>query len=459
MYKKYRQLSLYKSCARVTRIPGLRIFAALFLCLTMNAAPIAGAATSAQDTWLQTAPMASPRTGAGVIEVGGIIYAIGGVDGKEFLTSSESSAIHKDGSLAPWRAGDALNEARGFFGVAAHQGFIYAVGGGNGPSGHHLLRSVERAAIQADGSLGPWQKEKLLLNFPRRCAKVVASGDALYAIGGFGGTLFDSVERARFNADGSLGPWEIVKDKLTMPRYIHAEAEVNGRLYVLGGHAQQGGMGEAATEYTALGDNHDLSTWQTTIAMQHGRYGLAAASHGDYLYALGGMNGASFYDVIEKNHVGADGALGVWHDITPLPSPLADFGAVVYRDWIYVVGGTSPQGYFNNVFFARIDDSGDLVRAKAGGGPAAAPAAPVNRVELPNGGTVTQSLEGGTYIYLEVDTGAGREWLAAAHAGIAVGDQVRYSDGIWMEDFFSKFLQRRFDAIRFVGNLKKVPTK
>lgn len=458
MYKKYRQLSLYKSCARVTRIPGLRIFAALFLCLTMNAAPIASAATSAQDTWLQTAPMASPRTGAGVIEVGGIIYAIGGVDGKEFLTSSESSAIQKDGTLAPWQTGSALNEERGFFGVAAHNGFIYAVGGGNGPSGHHLLRSVERAAIRADGGLGPWRQETQLLNFPRRCAKVAAVGHYLYAIGGFGGTLFDSVERARFNADGSLGPWEIVKNKLTLPRYIHAEAEVNGRLYVLGGHARQGGMGEAAVEYTALGDDEALSTWQASVAMQHGRYGLAAVSHGDYLYALGGMNGASFYDVVEKNHVGADGALGVWRDTTPLPSPLADFGAVVYRDWLYIVGGTSPQGYFNNVFFAKLDAQGDPVRAMAAGA-TAAPAAPVNRVELPNSGTVTQSLEGGTYIYLEVDTGAGREWLAAAHADIAAGDQVRYSDGIWMEDFFSKFLQRRFDAIRFVGNLRKVETK
>ena len=44
-------------------------------------------------------------------------------------------------------------------------------------------------------------------------------------------------------------------------------------------------------------------------------------------------------------------------------------------------------------------------------------------------------------------------------ASIAVGDHVRYSDGIWMKDFFSKYLQRRFDAIRFVGNLEKVKAK
>jgi hypothetical protein len=451
IYKHDPQLSLPK--------PGMRLFTALFLLLMVSTAPIADAATSTQNPWQQTAPLLSPRSGAGVVEVNGVIYAIAGIDGKHFLTSSEFSAIHDDGTLAAWQAGSELNEERGFFGVAAHHGFIYAVGGGNGPSGHHLLRSVERAAIRADGSLGPWQKETQLLNFPRRCAKVVASNAYLYAIGGFGGTLFDSVERARFNADGSLGPWEIVADKLTMPRYIHAEAEVNGRLYILGGHAELGGMGEAATEFTILNKNGDLSAWHGTAAMIQGRYGLAAASHGDYLYALGGMSGATFYDVIEKNHVDADGALGVWHDTSPLPAPLADLGVVVYRDWMYVIGGTSPKGYFNNVFFARIDKHGDMTQAMASNAPAVAPPTPANRVELPNGGTVTQSLEGGTYIYLEVDTGAGKEWLAAAHADIAAGDHIRYSDGIWMRDFFSKYLQRRFDAIRFVGNLEKVPAK
>ena len=122
------------------------------------------------------------------------------------------------------------------------------MGGGNGPSGHHLLRSVERAEIRADGSLGPWHKETQLLNYPRRCAKVVAEGDYLYAIGGFGGTLFDSVERARFNADGSLGPWQLMETKLTMPRYIHAVAERGDYLYLLGGHEQQGGKGELFSE-------------------------------------------------------------------------------------------------------------------------------------------------------------------------------------------------------------------
>jgi len=426
------------------------------ICLLMAVAHIASAAGDSLSPWQQTSPLLSPRSGAGIVEVNSLIYAIGGIDGVRFLSTSEYSAIHGDGSLSDWQPGSTLNVERAFFGVAAHKGFIYAVGGGNGPSGHHLLRSVERAAIRADGSLGPWRKETELLNFPRRCAKVVAEGDYLYAIGGFGGTLFDSVERARLNADGSLGPWRLVDNKLTMPRYIHAVAETKDTLYILGGHAQQGGNGEAAAEYAKLDGKRDITTWHATAAMQQGRYALAAATHGDTLYALGGMNGATYMDVIEESRIKADGSLSAWRKITPLPAPLADFGTIVHGNWLYVIGGTNPQGYFDNVFITRIDKDGALTS------PGIADAAaddetmqPATRVDLPNHGTVLKAIDGGIYIYLQVHTDTGSEWLAASHQDIHAGNRIRYSDGIWMHDFYSKHLRRRFEAIRFVGNLEK----
>jgi Kelch motif len=423
----------------------------------MAATHAAFAASASQSPWRQTSPLLTPRSGAGIVEVHSLIYAIGGVDGVHFLKSSEYSAIHGDGSLSDWQPGSALNEERAFFGVAAHNGFIYAVGGGNGPSGHHLLRSVERAAILPDGSLGLWHKETQSLNFPRRCAKVVAEGDYLYAIGGFGGTLFDSMERARFKADGSLGPWRLLAAKLTMPRYIHAVAETHDHLYILGGHAQQGGNGEAAAEYAKLDGHRAVTAWRATAAMQQGRYALAAATHGNELYALGGMNGATYLDVVEESRINADGSLGAWRKIAPLPAPLADFGAIVHGDWLYVIGGTNPQGYFDNVFFTRLDNNGALAAPLVRDASAPdEPMTPATRVELPNHGTVLKAIDGGIYIYLQVHTDTGPEWLAASHQDIKAGDRVRYSDGIWMHDFFSKHLQRRFDAIRFVGNLEKV---
>jgi len=76
-------------------------------------------------------------------------------------------------------------------------------------------------------------------------------------------------------------------------------------------------------------------------------------------------------------------------------------------------------------------------------------------VDLPNHGTVLKIIDGGIYIYLQVHTDTGSEWLAASHQDIHAGNRIRYSDGIWMHDFYSKHLRRRFEAIRFVGNLEK----
>jgi hypothetical protein len=434
----------------------MRILSLFFLCIATTLSSTAFASDEAPSPWLQTATLLTPRSGAGVVEVNSLIYVIGGIDGVHFLKTSEYAAIHGDGSLSDWEASSSLNEQRAFFGVAAHKGFIYAVGGGNGPNGHHLLRSVERAAILADGRLGPWHKEKEMLNYERRCAKVVAEGDYLYAIGGFGGVLFDSIERAHFNPDGSLGPWHLLKSKLTMPRYIHAVAETPDHLYILGGHAQEGGNGESAAEYVKLDKQRDMTTWRATAAMEQGRYALAAAVHGDRLYALGGMNGATYLDMIEESRIKADGSLGAWHKVAPLPAPLADFGTVVHGDWLYVIGGTNPQGYYDTVFYTRLNNNGALtIPAGRGISAAADPMMPATRVDLPNHGTVLKAIDGGVYIYLQVHTDTGSEWLAASHQDIRPGNRIRYSDGIWMNNFYSKHLKRRFDAIRFVGNLEK----
>ncbi|HHM05095.1 MAG TPA: hypothetical protein ENJ19_05050 [Gammaproteobacteria bacterium] len=405
--------------------------------------------------WQATEPLLTARGGAGVIQVDGRLYAIGGVDGLRFINSAEFTTIRSDGSLAPWQKISALNEERGFFGVAAHGGFIYAVGGGNGPGGHHLLRTVERAAILADGRLGPWQRENAQLNLPRRCAKVTVIGDYLYAFGGFGGTLLDSIERAPLRADGSLGAWELLSRRFTLPRYIHAMAQTDKALYALGGHAEQGGTGKAEVEYALFDGTGEIGPWQAAPVMKQGRYGLAALAHGDYVYAFGGLSGATFYDAVERSRIGADGALSSWESAAPLPAPFADIGVAGYQDWVYVVGGTNREGYFDSVFVARLNAQGDFVDLPA---PAAARApAPAKPVLMPNSGVVVKIIDGGAYSYVEIDTGAGHEWLAAARSELKAGDRVHYSPGIFMENFYSKTLRRRFGLIRFVGKLEKLP--
>lgn len=109
--------------------------------------------------WKETSAMNVPRAGAAMIVNNNFIYMVGGVDGRNFLRSSEYAPILADGRIGEWRVGPRLIEDRGFTEAVVKNGYIYVVGGGNGPNGKHLLTTVERAKINPDGSLGPWRQE------------------------------------------------------------------------------------------------------------------------------------------------------------------------------------------------------------------------------------------------------------------------------------------------------------
>jgi len=409
--------------------------------------------------WQITASLTTTRGAAAVVQAGGKLYVIGGVDGRKFINTSEYTTIQPDGSLAPWQKGPSLNEDRGYFGVTEYNGYVYAVGGGNGEHGHNLLRSVERAKLLPDGGLSAWQTETTQLNLPRRCAKVIVMNGYLYAFGGFSGTLLDSMERARINPDGSLAAWELLPETFTMPRYIHAMAHQDNVLYAIGGHADKGGTGIAAVEYSELKTGGVLAKWRTSAALKNGRYGLSAIANGGYVYAIGGLSGADFFDAIERSPIKADGSLGEWQTITALPAPFADIGVASYRDWIYIIGGTNRDGYYNSVYFARFNDLATPPAANANtSAPQATPAPKAAKpVLMANEGNVAQLIDGGVYLYVLIDFGDGEnEWLATGKTNLKVGDHVRYSPGIFMQNFYSKALQRTFDVIRFVGKVEAV---
>ena len=406
--------------------------------------------------WQPASPMNTPRAGAAVIEVNGVIHAIGGIDGVDFLRSAEYSRIRPDGSLAPWQPSSPLNEPRGFFDAAASGDYVYVAGGG---SGHNLLRSVERARIQPDGSLGAWESEQQQLNLPRRCSKLFITGHFIYAVGGFGGTLLDSVERAEILDDGHLGSWRLLDDHLTVPRYVTAVNETADAVYIFGGHDEMGGAGITSVERAVMDKHGGISVWRQTSPMTIGRFALAAAAHGNHVYALGGLSVATYFDAIEVADVDSSGATR-WRATTPLPVPLADFSTVVYRDNIYVVGGTNRDGYYNGVASATFNKDGDIgfygseadaKRVQTRQTTATRPS------PLPNGGEVLEVLQSGDYTYVRTTGAAGELWLAGPHIEVVPGDRVQFSRGVEMGNFFSRSLQRTFPAIRFVEQLEKQP--
>lgn len=406
--------------------------------------------------WQQTEALNSARAGSAVLAVDGYIYAIGGVDGRQFLRSVEYARVLDNGELGPWRYTRSLNQERGFLDAVAYQGYLYVVAGGSGPHGKNLLRSIERAKIMADGALSEWQVLPGRLLMPRRCVKLAIDGNKIYALGGFGGALLDTVESARILSNGDLGAWQLEDKTMLMPRYVNAVKKQGDRLYVIGGHREDEGVGIAEIEYAVFDSNNNLDAgWQSGESLKVARYALSAAVNDKHLYAMGGLDGAIYQDVIEV--IDANNAKRGWQrGATTLSSPRANFGAVTVNNILYVIGGTNRDGYFQSVEYAGFDEKGDI-------GFMASPQQ-VNQYEqdklrktvtdikslLPNHGVVVEVIQTRAYSYLKIKTSAGMTWLAAPHDEYKQGMNIRYSRGLTMINFFSKKLQRQFEVILFV---------
>ena len=411
--------------------------------------------------WKKTSEMNIQRAGSATVVHDGFIYMIGGVDGRNFLRSTEYSKIQPDGSLGPWTYGPLLQEERGFTEAVVHDGYIYVVGGGNGPNGQHLLRTVERAKINADGSLGAWESEPNQTVLPRRCTKLTLIGDRIYSYGGFGGTLLDSVEFSRLDQDGHVSPWQMASESMLLPRYVNSVKVVDGVAYVLGGHDQNRGVGITDVEWTRPDAQGDMKGWQRTSPMQIGRYGQASAAKHGKIYILGGLTGLEYLASVEMADVLPSGGLGKWRMTTPLDQPRASFSAVSTKDHIYVLGGTNRDGYLRSVEYTTIGDSGDLgfmgtasekvaheahvAEQKAASGPA-----------LPNEGVVLQTLDTEMYSYVQVRSANGVVWLAGPKTKLPLNSRIRYSKGVYMSNFYSKELQRGFPAVTFVSRIEPV---
>lgn len=117
----------------------------------------------------------------------------------------------------------------------------------------------------------------------------------------------------------------------------------------------------------------DIVSWSSEGLLPEGRafHGMALATPFNALldtltaahaYVLGGIDetGEAVTSVY-RAPVAASGALGGWGSETSLPQPLHSMGAVVFRSWLYVVGGaTTGHDAVATVYRAHIGKDGAL---------------------------------------------------------------------------------------------------
>lgn len=72
---------------------------------------------------------------------------------------------------------------------------------------------------------------------------------------------------------------------------------------------------------------------------------------------------------------------------------------------------------------------------------------------IPVKGKVLETMDASGYTYLNVETDAGTKWIAVNQTPVAVGEEITFMDGMVMQNFFSKSLDRTFPEIVFSSGL------
>lgn len=292
--------------------------------------------------WAEARPMDSAHTGFAAVVAAGSLYTLGGFTSE--MGHAESSvmraAIGPDGALGPWQSASPLNTPRGAHVALAVRDYIYVLGGGMG-AGFPTESSIERAKVNPDGSLTPWEYAGHLPEI-RYQGAAVAVGDNLLVIDGEAGwgpgyTPGDTI-RAKVAADGSLGPWVTVAGTAGQSRYA---AAFGSTIFALNE--------DGTIERSSMRPDGTLDPWirVPATAVTH-KFGALAVMNSSLL-VLGGQGGSypDQYSLtsVERAAIQADGSLGEWDFAPSMLSGHASFSALASADRLYALGdGTSIQG-------------------------------------------------------------------------------------------------------------------
>ncbi len=241
----------------------------------------------------------------------GFVYVTGGLTTDSLGTSSSSNLVERapinpDNSLGQFvNAGVTLGTARDSHVAVAAQNFLYVIGGEDASTGNSTA-SVEVATINADGSLSAFAPSGSL-TVPRSGPTVVLAPGFLYVIGGgSGNTIYNSIERAVVNANGSLGVFADAGIGFVQGRFSPTSTVVGSDVYLVGGETLDVDLGTGvflgSVEHATLNGGGTLSSFSVRngVTLATPRDGHGTALTGNSLYVIGGFDGTNALDSIER---------------------------------------------------------------------------------------------------------------------------------------------------------------
>ncbi len=310
--------------------------------------------------WNTATPFTTGRTNFSSVIHNGYMYIMGGEDsGSTALDDVQLAPINADGSIGTWSYTVDLNDTRTLFDAVSHGGYLYVVGGTDGATNNS--NTVSYKAINNGGSGGPVTfSSGSLYATGRKNHTAVAHDGYIYVLGGcitatVCTTATNNISFAALNSDGSVGSWSDVTTNFTSARRDHHAWVLNGRMYIAGGR-DAGGSSLTDIQYADIGASGDISgSWTTDgTSFPNTGYGPGVTLNENVLYVLGGTNSGgddSWYAEIDYD----SGDVGSFTSTTILPEGRLRAWTIVYKGYIYAIGGYDGSDYLHSVLYAPLN--------------------------------------------------------------------------------------------------------
>jgi len=301
-------------------------------------------AVNEQNDYARSNYLDRVHVGGAAVTIGSRVYLLGGEVGGAPTADVEVAAAGLDGSLGKPNLIGGMQTYRAYHTTIRVGHYIYVIGGlGSGPD--TPLRTVERAAIDDQGKLGPFENvSEVNLVVARYGHQSTIIGNYVYVIGGKGdqGELGD-VERAPIYLNDQLGTFEPISDvSMDMPRSHFAIVKGANYLYVIGG--LRAGLPTERVEKLEMFGNGYISDFQGAGQLFQPRANHAALVLGNRVYVFGGSGMTGALQVVESSLFSSEGTLDfIGMPDVYLPAPKADAAVTMIGNYVYVIGG-QPLG-------------------------------------------------------------------------------------------------------------------
>lgn len=345
------------------------------------------------SAWVQaTNTMQTPRQRAAAFGYNGYLYVVGGYDSTVSGTLADIEYIKintSDGSLGDATEGFRVSAVqinqRWGLSIAISNSYAYVVGGctaddfGNCSSRTDIVHTFQLynndSGAPADYTTGN------TIGVNRIGGSATILNGYIYYAGGCSNitctTLTNTTYYAALNANGVIGTWS-TGGTLPASRTYGKLLSAGGTLYYIGGQSGAATTTAVNTVYYTSGISSGNPTWNGSAATYgigdtgsgaQARTQFGAAVWNNRLYVVGGYNasGTAQATVYSSPQLNSGGNIsGTWLDASTSPSNTSfnvargGLSVVAYANNLYVLGGFDGTNYLSDVQYAQINANGSV---------------------------------------------------------------------------------------------------